>query len=428
MADRPVSVRIDDLVDPKYSPEIEAAFEMVAPLAEAIEYTPEALKARAAEETGLEDFGDDLIAEPLSVLLPALDTEGALSSLGRYSTWDSLTGMMRNRLLVTDLLNRHPEIHDVPIVAPIIIAGQGRTGTTHMHNLMSADPSLRTLPYWESVEPVPPVAEQGTSWASVEDDPRYVRCAESLAGLNATLPLFKRMHDMYPEHVHEEIQLLAICFSTMLFETTAVIPTWRDHYLATDQTPYYEYMKTMLKVLSWQDMQAGRAQRRWLLKSPQHVEQFGPLMNVFPDATYVRTHRDPVSISASMATMVTYTGRMSRQRDKVGDIGRFWVDRLETMCRHAVEQKDLVPDGQCIDVLFHEFMADDVSMIRRIYEVAGQPFTPDVEAAMNQFMVEHPRGKHGSIKYDLGQFGVDYDERRTALQFYVDAFGVQLES
>ena len=102
------------------------------------------------------------------------------------------------------------------------------------------------------------------------------------------MPYFKRMHEMTVDHVHEEIQLLAIDVSTMLFETLSLLPSWRDSYRATDQTPCYEYLRTILKVLQWL-----RGGSRWVLKSPQHLEQFGPLRATFPDATFVVTHRDP---------------------------------------------------------------------------------------------------------------------------------------
>jgi len=122
------------------------------------------------------------------------------------------------------------------------------TGTTHLHNLMSADATLRSLPYWESLEPVLPESEQP---APGEPDPRIARTAVALDFVNTTMPYFKRMHEMTVDHVHEEIQLLAIDFSTMLFETTSAMPSWRDYYLTHDQTPHYEYMRTVLKVLQW---------------------------------------------------------------------------------------------------------------------------------------------------------------------------------
>ena len=421
MPERPPAVRIDDLIEPRLPAELIEAMELVAPMADAIELTPEALVAAARAETGLEDFGDDLHVEPMRVLLSALATEAKLSPLGVVSQWASLVQHAKNKLLITDYVTRHPAVLDIEIERPIVIAGQGRTGTTHLHNLISADPTLRSLPYWESLEPVPPLDEQDR----IHDvDPRYTRCADALAGLNSVLPHFKRMHDMYPEHVHEEIQLLAASFSTMLFETMAPMPTWRDHYLATDQTPYYAFLCTTLKVLAHQTGDDGR---RWVLKSPQHVEQIGPLLRVFPDAIVVCTHRDPVAVTQSMATMLTYTARTSRSASAVADVGRYWIDRVELMFRHAVEQRELVPADQSMDVRFHEFMADDIAMVERIYALADQSFTPDVRSHMEAFMVEHPRGKYGSVRYDLGDFGVDRAERRRALQFYVDRFGVELE-
>ena len=39
-------------------------------------------------------------------------------------------------------------------------------------------------------------------------------------------------------------------------------------------------------------------------------------------------------------------------------------------------------------------------------------------------MADHPRGRFGRIDYDLADFGLDAAERRAALRFYVERFGV----
>ncbi len=421
MGERPEAVRIDDLLDPVLPPEVAGAVEAMAPLAAEVSWSADAVLDEAAAATGLSDFGPDLFREPLDVLLNAFATEAPLSTLGVLSNHATLVQSAANRLLLVDYLKRHPEARDVEIERPIIIAGQARTGTTHLHNLMAADTGLRSLPYWESVEPLPPLAEQSLAPASDAEDPRYQRTAEKLAGLNHVLPYFKRMHDMYPEHVHEEIQLLANSFSTMLFETSAPMPSWRDWYLRTDQTPFYAEMKVWLQVLSHRDGVA----KRWLLKSPQHVEQLDPLFTVFPDASVVCTHRDPVAANASMANMVTYTSRTSLRPEAMIDVARYWIERGETMCRHHVEQRDgLASDrrNRVFDVRFADFMADDVAMVERIYGFADEPFTEETRRALEAFMVEHPRGKHGGVRYDIADFGFDPAERRTALQFYLDRF------
>ena len=179
------------------------------------------------------------------------------------------------------------------------------------------------------------------------------------------MPLFPLMHEITPWAAHEEIHLLAIDFSTMFFETLAYVPDWATYYRAHDQTPHYRYMRTVLQAL-----QHLTGDQRWVLKSPQHIEQFGPLLEVFPDATFVVTHRDPVNIVTSMATMVAYTARMNVDTVEPAVLGNYWADRIEVMLRACVRDRDLLPADQTIDVRFDEFMADDLAMVRRIYELA----------------------------------------------------------
>ena len=417
---RPPTVFIDDLADPQFAPEVAEVRQMMADFGATLSLEPDVLIANAIEATGLDDFGDDGFRERLEVLTTALQKEAGLGPEGITTNFAQLTQLLKNRLLIQDLLTRHPEIDDVEISRPIIICGLPRTGTTHLHNLISADPALRSLPYWESLEPVLAESERPEPGGP---DPRLARCEDGLTFLNTAVPYFKRMHDMYVDHVHEEIQLLAIDFSTMLFETMAVVPSWRDLYLGTDQTPMYAYMKRVLKALTWL-----RGGDRWVLKSPQHLEQFPVLRQTFPDATFVVTHRDPVSICASLATMISYTARLSHARVDPVVIGRYWAERLETMLRACVRDRDVLPENQTIDVRFNEFMADDVAMVERIYALADQPFTPEVRAAMDAFMEKHPRGVHGGLRYDLGQFGLDHDRLRETFRFYTDRFGIELES
>ena len=286
---------------------------------------------------------------------------------------------------------------------------------------MSADPALRSLPYWESLEPVlaereRPAPGDPTRAGSV---PRW-RCRFS----TRPCPYFKRMHEMTVDHVHEEIQLLAIDFSTMLFETMAPMPSWRDYYLSHDQRP-----ATATCARSCRSCSGSGAATRWVLKSPQHLEQFPALVDTFPDATFVVTHRDPVSVTASMVTMLAYSLRLGADRGRsVAGVGRLLgVSGSSACCGAASTTATCCRPTRTIDVHFDEFMADDIAMVRRIYDLAGQPYTDDADAAMTSFMADHPRGRHGAVLYDLGQFGLDRALLRERLSFYVDHFGVSEE-
>ena len=430
---RPASVAIDDLADPRFPDHIREMLAAVEPMAAELTFSLDDVLARARAETGLDDFGDDWFREPMGIVLRAYDTEGGLSAFGRVSVHGQMVGHMRNRLRVEHLVTEHPEILDHPVAAPIVIIGQPRTGTTHLHNLMAEDPALRSLPYWESLEPVLS-DEERAEVAAGAPDPRLERCAFGLDLLNDAMPLFKRMHEMTVEHVHEEIQLLAIAGSTMLFETSGVLPSWREWYVGHDQTPAYEYLVRVLQCCQWLRGPRQRAgtpdpsATRWVLKSPQHLEQIPALLRVFPDATFVFTHRDPVSVIASNATMIAYTARFSAQRVDPVKIGHYWADRIEEMLRAGMRDHALLPRDRTIDVAFDEFMADDLAMVERIYAVADQPFTDEARAAMQTFIADHPRGRHGGVRYDLaGDFALDAAELRARLRDYTDTFDVTLE-
>jgi len=423
MRERPPSVRIDDLADPQLPPHVVEIMQSVEPLAADLAFTLDAVADAASQETGLGDFGEDWFREPIALVLRCLDEEAGLSAFGRMSSHAQMVGHLRNRLRVEHLVRTNPEILEVEIERPIFIVGQPRTGTTHLHNLMAEDPALRSLPYWESLEPVLSDAER-PAVAGGAPDPRRERCAVGLEFLDEAMPLFKRMHDMTVDHVHEEIQLLALAGSTMLFETMAIMPTWRDWYRAHDQTPAYAYLKRALQCCQWL-----RGGERWVLKSPQHVEQIVPLLEIFPDATFVFTHRDPVSVIASTSTMISYTARSSQAKVDPPKIGHYWADRVETMLRAGMRDHALLPEGRSIDVKFDQFMADDLAMVQRIYDVADQPFTPEARTAMEAFMFDHPRGVHGGVAYDLeGDFDLDRTVLRDRLRDYTDRFDVALES
>jgi hypothetical protein len=425
MSTRPGPVRLEDLAVPHYSEEVRAILDFMEEAGSQLTLDPAELMATACAETGLDDFGAldfgalDFV-ERLEVLCQAMRDEGGFNGAGIMQQHVFILGLLKNRLLIEDLIGRHPEILDEQIVAPIIVCGLPRTGTTHLHNLMSADPALRSLPYWESLEPVLSDREIPEPGAP---DPRLERTELALSFLNTALPYFNRMHEMTVGHTHEEIQLLAIDFSTMLFETTAPMPSWRDAYLSRDQRPTYAYLAKVLKVLQWL-----RGGSRWILKTPQHLEQFPALAETFPDATFVVTHRDPVSVTASMVTMLAYTARLTRDRVDVEGIGSYWADRLERMLRRCAEERDALPVDRTIDVHFDEFMADDLAMVARVYELAGQTLDQRALNSMTSFMTAHPRGRYGTVTYDLSQFGLDGSERRRALAFYTERFGVTPES
>ncbi|ETW21489.1 sulfotransferase family protein [Mycobacterium gastri] len=405
-------VRLDDLAEPRFSAEAQQIRDMMATMAPQCPLDAGALHARASADTGLHDFGDDDYRQRLDVFLAALRDIDGLHAAGVVNFYGQLLQLLKNRLLLTDLLTRHPEIDDIELQPPVFIAGLPRTGTTHLHNMLAAASTFRTMPYWESVEPFPLPHEVG-----VEPDPRRARMDVAVAVINTVMPYFPLMHEMTTDHVHEEIQLLANDFSTMLFETLAQVPRWRDYYLAHDQTPHYRYLARQLKA-----MQFLRGGRRWLLKSPQHLEQVPVLDRVFPGSIVVFTHRDPVPVALSMMAMITYSARMHRSPVPVAAIAAYWVDRLDRMLTALVRDRDTIGPRRSIDVRFDDFMADEVGVAERVYALAGEPLDESARAAITGYLAGHRRGRLGNVETSCEMFGLAEEDLRARFAPYVERF------
>jgi hypothetical protein len=390
-----------------------------------VDFSVEGILADARRKTQLDDFGADDFLRRLQLLCDEWGGDDGLTNIGKLSLRNKLLLFARNRLLIHDLLKRHPEIHDEKIEQPIIVCGLPRSGTTHLVNLLAADSRLRSLPLWESYEPVLSPLEKADENGV---DPRYKRCQKQWDMAQQITPLLAAMHPMNPEHIHEELELMGPDFASYNFEWLAMSPCWRDDYYRHDQTPHYEYMKTALKLLQWQDKRAGKQKARWVLKCPQHLEQLLVLKKVFPDATVVITHRDPVSVIQSAITMLAYGQRINRKQVQMHALVNYWSDRIEYLLRACVRDRSAIADTCSIDVLFDVFMADDMAMVRRIYEKSGLPMTGESEKQLQDFIANHPRGKYGQVQYNLkGDFGVEPEILRERFRFYFDAFSVPEE-
>ncbi len=420
MTERPSDIRIDDLVNPQFPAEIAEGLAAVSKEADPLHFELDALMTAASEKAGgLDDFGSEEYIEPLTVLGKSIKKESGFGPLGFISAHSQIVDMLVNRLRLEDFFKQHPEAEEIEISAPILIAGLPRSGTTHLHNLIAADSNLRSLPWWEALEPIPSKQE----WDDTQG--RIQRAKDDTEQRNMLIPHFDRMHEMTWDHVHEEISLLAMAGSSMHFDTMGVFPSWREHYKSQDQTPYYMYAKRALKALSF----LRGAEKRWVLKSPQHLEQFQPIMNTYPDAIVLVTHRDPAPALASLATMLSYLARLSYAAPiDIKRIGNWWQQMLYDMLNSCTADREILPPSQSMDILFNEFMADDMATIEKVYELANLTWDSRVQTELADYAKNHPRGRHGRVIYDLkADFDIEPAEVKNQLADYIEKFNVQIE-
>jgi hypothetical protein len=228
------------------------------------------------------------------------------------------------------------------------------------------------------------------------------------------------MHEMSPGHIHEDLELQALDFSTYNIEWTAHVPRWRDWYLAHDRTPHYAYLRKALQALQWQDRRMGLPPRRWLLKCPQHLENLVPLMETFPDAVVILTHRDPVEVIQSAVTTIAYGDRVRRRKIDLDITTDYWIDRVDRLLKACVRDRERLPSKCSLDLMFPKYMADELHAIEQVYELADTQLSEHAREAILRHRSEHPPGARGRVSYDFHRdFGRRPDEVRSRFTHYL---------
>jgi hypothetical protein len=271
------------------------------------------------------------------------------------------------------------------------------------------------MPWWEVVEPTP-VPGDGPGADGL--DPRYSRCLAGYESQKRAAPLTALMHDRPPWSIEEECELLDLDLCSYVLEWHARVPSWRDHYLGLDQREHYAFLRLELQVLTYL-----RGPNRWVLKTPQHLEQLGPLMDTFPDATVAFTLRDPVAVLQSAITMLAYGDRLRRVEIEPDDLAAYWIDRIERLLVASVRDAHLIPTEKRVDVEFGEFMADDLAMAAKILAAAGLEATDRCMSELSAYLAGNPRNREGRVVYNLrGDFGIDPADIYDRFAFYFDFF------
>ena len=382
------------------------------------ELAADALVRKAIEATGLDDFGGDTWREALDRLLDSLREEARLSELGVAVASDEIVGYLTSRLCVVAERTRHPEIAEAPVEPPMVIIGQGRTGTTILFDLLAQDPATRVPRTWEVDLPCPP-----PETATYDSDPRIAEVEARLAGIDLVLPGFRSMHPMGARLAQECVRITALEFRSFIFPTQYRVPSYARWLLdEADMAPAYQWHRTFL-----QHLQSRHPAGRWLVKSPGHIWHLGALLAEYPDALLVQTHRDPLRIIASLGSLVPTLRSLASDDVSGPEASAEFADYIvEGLDRSLEARRDgTVPADRVVDSQFSAFMADPFATVGAIYERLGLQLTPEAEGRMRAFLDGHP--SEGGHRYTFAATGLDEAELRQRTLAYQAAFAVPVE-
>jgi len=381
----------------------------------------DSLLAAVQRETGLEDLGEGPFLEPLRLLIDSLEKEAELSFLGRNIAHRELGRVVRNRLQLVADRRAHPEIAAVEIRRPLVVVGLPRTGSTILHDILACDPANRAPLTWECNDPSPPPEAERYS-----TDPRISANDRQLAGVDRLIPGFKAMHPMGATLAQECVVLFMHSVSSPIFHNTYRVPSYADWLdRECDWGPVYAFHRRQLQHLQWRC-----SRERWVLKSGGHMWGLEHLLETYPDACVVQTHRDPVKVATSFASLATLVRSMGSDAVDAAEVAADWTPRLAAALEHAIDVRDSgrFPAEHFCDVQFPDLLANPLGVVRRIYTHFGLELGDEADQRMRDFVAANPQGKHGTHFYRPEEYGLDVPTERERFRRYTERFGIEAEA
>jgi hypothetical protein len=384
-------------------------------------FDPATVLADAQRKEALTDWGPGEFERPLKALLADYDRaylDADLNAVGTHILRSGILHSLRMRLRTQEWIRRHPEILGERIVAPVVVVGMMRSGTTLLQRLLAADPRFHCAYGWEVVEVAPRLDQEFS-----DVDPRIAISEAREAKTRELAPDLFAIHPMYAREAEEEIVFLADAFLSHVPESGAHLPTYRSWLDEQDFTPAYDHLHRMLQFLQWQKRQRRRegdlAAQRWVLKSPAHLGYLDLLRARFADLHIVHMHRDPRTTIASGASLNATLHAMHADTVDLNRVGAQWLQRMGWTNDRAMEIRDgWVDEGArdaalVTDIAFDDAVADPIGQVARVYDAVGLPLTVEAEGAMRRWLDERPR-EAARPPYELERYGLrpqQVDER-----------------
>ena len=373
------------------------------------------LLSEARANTGLEDFGDDGWIEHFRMLIKAVEEEAKLNLMGRILTRSDFIQYLEIRLHVQDYYTRFPEIDEEVIHEPVMILGHGRTGTTILHEVMSTDPQFRIVKRWEAMFPCPPPEP-----STYNSDARIDRAEKLITIFDRVTPEWKAMHKFGGGLPVECAEYLYACFLSNVFVFSFQIPSYAAYIQQQDVRYTIRWHQRMLKLLQWK-----YKKDHWLLKNPLWIDHIPEVLETYPDAKIILTHRDPITVSDSFVNVMG-TIFWWRTDDPWGG---GMLDNLVMADGRATTHANLMRwiddgtlrPGYVANVLYEDFMRDPAGTIRRLSADLGLPFTAATAKRVDNYLTAKPKGSHGKFAYDsakAAQIAVEREKFRVYQEYF----------
>lgn len=375
----------------------------------------ESLIAQALEQTGLSDFGDTWFFANIDVLIPSLNKQARLSPAGLYGAQHMIVSGLVNRLRHIQLIKDNPEILDEQVNVTAVLTGLPRTGSTMLHRMLAAAPNLTGVRWYETQNYVPLDGE-----VRGEPAPRLEAAKGVLGYMLEKIPELMSIHPMDIEQPDEEVIILGQLFSSSMIESTYFVPDYAAWLRQQDPRKAYDDLVQILQSLQWQD--PSRKGKSWVLKTPGHLMGLQTVLDVFPDAKIVMTHRDPVSTIPSYCSMEASLYKMGSTDISNAQIGAYWMARLNEWLDNFMQVRANAEPSRFIDVNYKALLETPAEEGLRVLDLAGVSESAKIKEGMEEWIEANRREHRAAHKYNLEDFGLNEADIRVKYGDYISQY------
>jgi omega-hydroxy-beta-dihydromenaquinone-9 sulfotransferase len=264
--------------------------------------------------------------------------------------------------------------HEMP--PPVFVLGVWRSGTTHLHNLLSRDPRLAAPNLYQVCYP--------TTFLTTERTGSRV--------LDVFVPRKRPMDNVRMAAAEPQEDEWALCSLTgrcammhLMFPRTERL---YDRYLTLRDLPADELdewmgnLSTFIRKVGYRN--PGKPV---VLKSPAHTGRVRTLLRMFPDARFVHIHRHPYEVFASCRfTMQKVAEWCALQRPVFPDMDGDLLDQFRDIFAAFFEDVPLIPKGRFHECSYDALSTDPLGTLRRMYESLGLPEFAAAEPAIAEYL------------------------------------------
>jgi hypothetical protein len=261
--------------------------------------------------------------------------------------------------------------------APIFVIGHWRSGTTHLHNLLSQDPALGCVSMYQAM--VPNCSLVAERWLKPL--------------LAAIVPPKRPMDDMvWPVDAPQEDEIPLAKLTPYSFYMRSLFPMESAdlfrRYVLLDGSPAGVAREIAAKYRRILQVATLRAcGRRLVLKNPVNTARIRLLLELFPNAKFVHTVRCPYEVFASTvhlhARVLPLTTLQHVPRTPSSSI---ILSIYEDMMRRFLDDRDRISPGNFVEVRFENLERDPLGELRRVYDTLGLPGFAQAEPAMRAYV------------------------------------------